>query len=282
MSYENDILALEKESLKLKEKALKLRELNVSIREKELELKDKKEALCHHRIFSSINDINKLKKFMEYHVFAVWDFMSLTKRLQRDLTCIDLPWVPPSNRKAARLINEIILGEETDISFKNAKDSNMSHYELYLESMNEIGASVDNIKNFVKKVNANNYDSLLSQYTNNAVKRFVNYTLNISLHGKTSQVLGAFFNGRESVIPEMFQELLDKWNIKEEEAPHFVFYLKRHIELDSEEHGPAAIELINDLVTLPEEKLLLLEESINAVNERILLWDALLLDINNM
>ena len=71
-----------------------------------------------HSLNSALKTPADLRCFMEYHVFAVYDFMSLIKRLQKDLTCLDIPWLPPK-REHARLINEIVMGE---VSYLQARE----------------------------------------------------------------------------------------------------------------------------------------------------------------
>src|SRR2546423_15595131 len=95
-------------------------------------------ALLDHPIYTHVASVADLRRFMEDHVFAVWDFMSLLKRLQQDMTCIRVPWFPADNARAARLINDIVIGGETDV---DPNGSYVSHLDLYLPAMGDIGPS---------------------------------------------------------------------------------------------------------------------------------------------
>lgn len=94
------------------------------------QLKALQQTLYTHKIYQAIDGQKNIKVFMEAHVFAVWDFMLLLKALQRNLTCIDNIWLPPVSRNTARFINEIVLGEESDIHPDGHNHS--SHFELYI------------------------------------------------------------------------------------------------------------------------------------------------------
>lgn len=239
----------------------------------------KKAELSAHPIFSEINSLPILQRFMETHVFAVWDFMSLTKRLQQELTCVKLPWLAPQDPQAARLINEIVLGEESD---NRVDHGHYSHYELYLDAMREVGARTAVIERFVALQREGvNYDTALqSVEVDPAAANFVRHTLRTALHAPAHSVAAAFLHGRESVIPQMFQRLLDDWGIGIEQAPTFRYYLERHIEVDSEDHGPAAEKLLARLVdgdSQREEEVY--STAIEAVQSRIALWDGLRLSM---
>ena len=237
-------------------------------------LSKQQHSLQNHRVFSLLKTVDDLRYFMSWHVFAVWDFMSLVKRLQRELTVVTTPWVPSPYPQSARLINEIVLGEESDA----APDGRyLSHYELYREAMHEIGADTATIDQFVSAVISGTEpaDALECGDIHPAIQQFVTQTLETAQHAQLVEVLGSFFFGREDIIPRMFQSLLDRWQLTREQAPGFIYYLERHIELDSDEHGPAAVKMINEF-TEDDEALAKLERAAEAaIKSRLMFWDAL-------
>src|SRR4029077_19757595 len=93
--------------------------------------------------------LSGLREFMQIHVFAVWDFMSLVKRLQSELTSNSLPWRPPLRSRIARFPNEVVLGEESDLG---PDGKPVSHFELYLRAMDEIGADTTLVKGFMSQI----------------------------------------------------------------------------------------------------------------------------------
>ncbi|MFN8369777.1 MAG: DUF3050 domain-containing protein [Bacteriovoracaceae bacterium] len=104
--------------------------------------------LQQHKIYSSLKTIEALRKFTEYHVFAVLDFMSLLKSLQTKLTVTSIPWTPSKyHGDLVHLINQIVLGEESDLG---PDGNHLSHFELYVNSMKEIGADVSPIQNYIE------------------------------------------------------------------------------------------------------------------------------------
>ena len=53
--------------------------MKMNINEFEKELAPLKEALTNHPLYNQIASVDDIRRFMEQHVFAVWDFMSLVK-----------------------------------------------------------------------------------------------------------------------------------------------------------------------------------------------------------
>jgi hypothetical protein len=202
--------------------------------------------LLAHPIFGAVDDLARLRAFMEDHVYAVWDFMSLAKRLQRDLTCVTLPWLPPASPESARLINEIVTGEESDLGPDGRPTS---HLELYLGAMEEVGADTGPFRVFLSRLRQTGSlaESFEAAETPPHVRAFVQTTMRFAGLGKPEEVLAAFFYGRENVIPEMFRRLVTTLRGRLS-APTFVYYLERHIELDGAEHGPAASRLVREAV----------------------------------
>jgi hypothetical protein len=232
-----------------------------------------RQELLNHPVYPEVYSLSRLREFMQMHVFAVWDFMSLVKRLEGELTSTQLPWIPPHSARLARFTNEVILGEETDFG---PDGTPISHFELYLRAMDEVGADTTLIKSFTAQLALGTpWPELLEDLNIPAgVRDFVSETLGCALHGSIVEVAATFFFGREDVIPEMFERLLGLWGDAKAEVPHFAYYLKRHIELDGGSHGPWAQEMLTTLAGRRESNWQRAASAAKrAITSRLQLWD---------
>ena len=232
-----------------------------------------RKSLIEHPLYNSMNSLSDIKKFMEIHVFAVWDFMSLVKNLQMNLTCINTPWIPSQNSLTARLINEIVWGEETDVD-KN--EVAKSHFEMYLDSMNEIGANTNKIEHLIRLVKQGKdiFEIIDSLDVSMEIKDFLNFTFSVIKDNKVHVTSAVFTFGREDLIPNMFIEIVRKIKLENKSVESLIYYLERHIEMDGDHHGPMAMNMITSLCENNDNKILeALDSSKLALKKRIKLWD---------
>ena len=241
--------------------------MNPKILEVNKKIKAYKEEIVNHSLYKNLNAIDDIAILMEHHVYAVWDFMSLLKALQSLLTSTSSPWKPVGEGQIRRLINSIVLEEESDIDI-NGNPS--SHYEMYLDAMKQCGANTTAIEGFVNTVNSNNLP-----FVNKGVNDFLNSTFDIIKSHQPHKIAAAFTFGREDLIPEMFTEIVKGYNTNNK-LDKFIYYLERHIELDGGEHGPLALKLVSDLCGNDEAKWKEVEEvAISSLIARKKLWDVI-------
>lgn len=212
-----------------------------------------KQAIINHQLYSVIRNIEDVRTFMQHHVYAVWDFMSLLKSLQYNLTCTTIPWFPKGDAETRYLINEIVTGEESDVD-PNGK--RMSHFELYVKAMQQCGASTEPIDNFIRVLqdSSNLLPAFEAAQVPAPVRDFVTFTFHVIATDQAHLQAAVFCFGREDLIPEMFHSIVN--DISEgspENISLFQYYLKRHIEMDGGLHGELALQMVAKLCGDNEE-----------------------------
>ena len=163
--------------------------MNIQLIQRETE--QLRNNLNNHKVYRAMNNLDTIRSFMEAHVFAVWDFMSLVKSLQRHFTTVEVPWVPKSNPKLARFINEIVLGEESDV---NELGEYKSHFVMYLEAMEQIGGDTSNIHHFLTTLSHSGAVSkaLESIDVDDRIKAFVQFTFDVIQSNQPHLVASVF------------------------------------------------------------------------------------------
>jgi len=236
-----------------------------------------RQQLINHPLYGYIDNLGKLQGFMEQHVFAVWDFMSLLKALQQQLTCTSQPWLPIGNADTRYLINEIVTGEESDV---DEAGNRASHFELYLRAMDQIGADTQTISRFInllyQQIPVN--EALVKAHVPDAAKAFVEHTFKVIADGRPHLIAAVFTFGREDLVPsifiEMVRELVAQFPGK---ADILKYYLERHIEVDGDHHSHLAHEMTAKLCGKDEHKWQEATEAAQlSLEMRLQLWDGIL------
>jgi hypothetical protein len=235
---------------------------------------DARDRVVTHPLYASLENHDAIVTFMEHHVFAVWDFMSLLKSLQRNLTCVTVPWIPTGPTGSRRLINDIVMVEESD----ELGDGFISHFELYVNGMREAGASTAAVDKLVDLLRAGVgvRDALERAGVPKPSVEFAETTWSIIDTMPVHCQAAAFAFGREDLIPDMFTQVVAV-NERSNRLGTFVDYLERHIEVDGEQHTPMAMQMLADLCGDDEEKWQACADTVNtALAARARLWDNIL------
>ena len=233
--------------------------------------------LLSHPVYSKIKDLMDLQKFSQIHVFAVWDFMSLLKSLQNCLTSVSIPWLPVGSPDTRYLINEIVLGEESDL---DEEGNRTSHFELYLKAMRRMGADTSMMESFLATIQTGTpvRDAIKCSTLPDNVKKFLQFTFDVAFDAPPHIKAAVFTFGREDLIPSMFHQILEQLNSElPEKVSTFKYYIERHIEVDGDHHSNLAIEMVsqlcgNDIEKWKEAGL----SAKKALEMRYLLWDSVI------
>lgn len=238
------------------------------------QIEEQRNTIIQHPVYHEMKSIDDIRIFMEHHIYAVWDFMSLLKSLQNKLTCTSAPWFPVGSANTRFLINEIVVGEESDV---DPDGNRLSHFELYLKAMNQAGANTEPIQAFIESLKLDGDLESAFQKANVplAARDFVRQTFKIIHEGKTHAMAATFTFGREDLIPNMFIALIAD---QESQFPGnlslFKYYLERHIEVDGDHHSHLAIDMTCQLCCTDSTYWKAATEStVAALESRIGLWN---------
>ena len=227
-----------------------------------------------HPMYAALDNHDAIVTFMEHHVFAVWDFMSLLKSLQIKLTCVTVPWLPTAHRASRHLINDIVTVEESD----ELGDGYISHFELYVKGMKEAGADTTAIDALIDALRGGTpiREALRGAGLPAPALAFAEKTFTFIETQPVHCQAAAFAFGREDLIPDMFAQVVAV-NQRGNRLNDFVDYLERHIEVDGEKHTPMAMQMLADLCGDDEEKWRQCADTVNAaLDARVALWDGIL------
>lgn len=231
-----------------------------------------REELAAHALFNQLETLEDLRRFTESHVFAVWDYMCVLKRLQQLLTCVTVPWAPSLSPRAARVINQAVLHQESGIDPGGAP---ASHFETYHRSMREIGADTTHIDAVITSIEQGS--GFRAELAPEPARSFASNTFRLIERGKVHELAAALCFGREESVPDGLRTLLE---VLDEPLPGSYpapdCYRDGLLGANEGEHTPLALSLLHELCGEDAEKWRDAAVAVDgAVAARLSLWDGI-------
>lgn len=184
------------------------------------------------------------------------------------------------------LMDGIVAEEESDRAPANPHGaSHLSHLEIYLLAMKEVGARTAPIEQLMARLQGAETWALSSTELEAALdglpvplpsRRFMAFTFEVIGSGEAVAMAAAFTHGRELLVPSLFQTLLERALIPAHQAPSLHWYFTRHVAMDGDDHGPKALAMLRQLCghspsALPAAQAV----AFRAVNARRQFWDGI-------
>lgn len=247
------------------------------------EIEDLKSELAAHCLYTKLQHMEDIHIFMEHHVFAVWDFMSLAKALQLHLDATQVIEKQTDNSKILGFVNGILTGGETD---PNKKEIVLSHLEMYLELMDEIGANTTNIKKLIASSAAglDIHEAMQIAQLTDEQQRILNFTQTIIATNEIHKIAVAATLVPEGMISNRFLKILKETEERDNLlVPKFKNYLNRYKAIDGNDYGLLSLEMVTHFCDSDGKKWVdILDIAMKTLSHRIYLWDAIVDEIDQM
>jgi radical SAM protein with 4Fe4S-binding SPASM domain len=198
-------------------------------------LQQAREAVVSHGVYAAASSPAVLRAFMESHVFAVWDFLALLRRLRGEI----------SQPASSGYLEEVLRAEESDL-WEDGRSA--SHLDRYLEAMEEVGADTALFRAFQSRLAAGDAPDVALEAVGAPwpVRHFVSDTLSWASNGDLAEVAAVYLYSREDVLPEIYQRLLTVCE-GQGEASRLVEYLERHLARYGEDTASQAKHIMDQI-----------------------------------
>ena len=218
--------------------------------------------LISHPLYTSLHNLDRVRVFMENHVFSVWTFMCLLKYLMNNLeeSSTSYWWTGVKHPSLYRALCEIWIDEAVD----TINDGIQSHLDLYLQSMEEIHADRSTILEVLKVVRTDHHFSLENLPILPSTKQFIQKQFHVIDTYSFEDILTYFAYGRELLIPDMFTPLFQYLRAQDIHCPNLLLYLEKHIHLD-DIHGKKLLQFVHKNDRVIHE----------AYTDRLTLWNGI-------